>query len=61
MIESFSEGNTLIIKLCPIWSTKDDSIIVHSRRPSRIAGKENHPAAIYRPGSDFLPRKQGRG
>lgn len=31
MIESFSEGNTLIIKLCPMWSAKDDSIIVHFR------------------------------
>lgn len=45
MIESFSEGNTLIIKLCPMWSAKDDSIIVHFQRPLRKA-EENWPATI---------------
>lgn len=46
MIESFSEGNTLIIKLCPMWSAKDDSIIVHFQRPFHKAENENCPATI---------------
>lgn len=68
MIESFSEGNTLIIKLCPIWSTKDDSIIVYSLRLSHKAKNENHPTAIYSPSLGYLSKittvlkeEQGQG
>lgn len=55
MIESFSEENTLIIKLCPMWSAKDDSIIVHFQRPVSQS-KGELPCHYLSVNSEFLSK-----